>query len=185
MIFDDAYKLVGLAEGKWTDDPDDNGGMTACGIARKANPNSKIWEIIDKYLERGKTLAETEKICRADSHFMSLVKSIYKGKYWDSCKCDTLPNLWRYPVFSCSVNCGSKTAVQILQKCVNTDADGIYGGKTTLAVKDYKHTENNFVEQFCNIWSKYYDKIVEKDPKQKKYIKGWQNRIKNVKKDNH
>jgi lysozyme family protein len=185
MKFDEAYKLVGLAEGKWTDDPNDNGGMTACGIARNSNPNSKIWEIIDKYLERGKTLAETEKICCSDPYFMSLIQGIYKGKYWDSCKCDELPNLWRYPVFSCSVNCGSRVAVQILQKCINVESDGIYGGKTTRAVREYPKKEREFVDEFCEIWSKYYDRIVEKNPSQKKYINGWKNRIANVKKDNH
>lgn len=185
MKFYEALQLVGLAEGKWTNDPNDNGGMTACGIARNANPKSKIWEIIDKYLERGKTLSETEKICRADPHFMSLVESLYKGKYWDACRCDELPNLWRYPMFSCSVNCGSSIAIQILQKCVGVKTDGIYGGKTTAAVRNYEHTEKYFVDDFCDIWSKYYDRIVEKNPKQSIYLKGWKNRIANVKKDNH
>lgn len=49
MEFSDAYKLVGLAEGKFTNDPNDRGGLTCCGLSRNKNPHLGIWPLIDKW----------------------------------------------------------------------------------------------------------------------------------------
>ena len=99
---------------------------------------------------------------------MSLVQGIYKGKYWDSCRCDELPNLWRYPVFSCSVNCGSKIAVQILQKCVYVDTDGdgepddwrqLEKDPDTGVVTPEKEQEDSFIEFSAEVidWVEEYN----------------------------
>lgn len=186
MKFEDALKLVGIAEGGYSNHPSDKGGETICGIARNKNPQCAIWKMVDRWKERGNTSPQAlTKLAHNDPEFMGIVQGFYRGGYWNACRCDELPNLWRYPVYSCAVNCGSRVAVQILQKCINVESDGIYGGKTTRAVREYPKKEREFVDEFCEIWSKYYDRIVEKNPSQKKYINGWKNRIANVKKDNH
>lgn len=183
MKFEEALNLVGLAEGKYSNNPLDKGGETICGLARKKNPDLKIWEMIDTWKERGTTSADAlDKLAKNDPVFMGLVRATYRGRYWNPCKCDELPELWKYPVFSCSVNCGHKTAIQLLQKALGIKADGIYGGVTTMAVR--LCNKNEILDKFYELWSIYYDRIVEKYPSQKVFLNGWKNRIKNVKKDN-
>lgn len=182
MEFSKALKLVGLAEGHWTNDPDDSGGLTACGLARNKNPDLKIWTIIDKYLERGLSLSEIEKICRADPEFMAFVEAVYKAKYWNTAHCPDLAPLLRYPVFSCSVNCGYKWAIRLLQKAAGVTADGIFG-KTTKALCSVQVPEK-LCERFYQYWTAYYKALVKHNPNQEKYLKGWLNRIEDVKLNN-
>lgn len=184
MTFEEALKLVGLAEGAYTNDPDDSGGETICGISRKNNPDSKIWEMIDTWKSRGTTDAKAlDKTARTNPEFMSMVEAIYRGKYWNACHCDKIHELYRYPMFSCAVNCGPSVAIALLQKALGIKTDGIYGIKTARAVYESIPTET--LERFYNAWSEYYDKIVQKNPTNAKYLKGWKNRIANVKRDNH
>ena len=185
MKFEDALKLVGLAEGGYSNHPDDKGGETCMGISRVAHPDSEIWKMIDKWKERGNTSPKAlTKLAKNDPHFVNLVNGIYRGKYWNVCRCDELPNLWRYPVFSCGVNCSTKTAIRLLQKAIGTTADGIYGEKTTAKVRAYPYKEQVFVDKFCDLWSKYYDQIVRKYPEQEIFLRGWKNRIEDVKMEN-
>lgn len=183
MEFSKALKLVSLAEGKWTDDPQDSGGLTACGLARNKNPDLPIWDIIDKYIKRGLSLSETEKVCRADTYFMGLVEAVYKGRYWDTAHCDDLPNILRYPMFSASVNIGYKWAIRLLQKAAEIKADGIFGKQTKVACK-ILNTEK-LCERFYNYWAAYYKALVKEKPEYEKYIKGWLNRIEDVKENNY
>lgn len=183
MNFTEAYKRVGLAEGKWSNHPNDKGGLTCCGIARKKNPDSAIWPYVDKLLERGVSFAEAEKIARSDPHFMSLVEAFYRGKYWNIPKCDTLPALWRYPVFSCAVNCGEFKAIQLLQRALGVAADGIFGPKTRYAI--IHADKQQVLNAFYTHWEKRYYQIVANDSTQSVFLNGWLNRIKAVQKDNH
>lgn len=177
-----AIKLVGIAEGKWTNDPRDSGGITACGLARNKNPDLDIWKTIDKYLNRGLSLAQIEKICRDDKSFMRQVYSIYVGRYWNTAHCDDMPKKLKYPVFSCSVNCGHMWAIKLLQRAAGIKSDGIFGRNTWLACK-YQNT-NELCDKFYDCWIAYYKAIVKNNPKQQVFLKGWLNRIEQVKKDN-
>lgn len=183
MNFTEAYNKVGLAEGKWSNHKNDKGGVTCCGIARAKNPDCSIWTYVDKLLSRGISLADAEKIARSDPYFMQLVEAFYRGKYWNIPKCDTLPALWRYPIFSCAVNCGEFKAIELLQKALGVEADGIFGPKTRYAVS---HADiNPTLTIFYQLWEKRYYEIVAKDPTQAVFLNGWLNRIKAVQKDNH
>lgn len=157
--------------------------MTACGISRAKNPQCRIWPRVDALLERGNTLEQAEKIARADTAFMALVEAFYRGKYWNSCECEYLPSLWRYPVFSCAVNCGEVTAVGLLQKALGIKIDGLFGSQTRLAVKQCD--KDATLDLFYKYWGDRYERIVQKDASQRVFLAGWHNRIENVKKVNH
>ena len=183
MEFGEAYKRVGIAEGQWANHDKDRGGLTCCGIARTKNPDCAIWPYVDRLLERGNTLAASEKIARSDPYFMSLVEAFYRGKYWNSCQCDLMPSLWRYPVFSCAVNCGVGKAIQLLQKALGLKIDGVIGPKTKHAfLTSEKHKT---LEEFYKYWEDWYKKIVAADSSQAVFLTGWQNRIKAVQAVNH
>lgn len=183
MQYLEALHKVGLAEGKYTDDPRDIGGLTCCGIARNKNPQCEIWPIIDKYKARGLSLAEIEKITRNDPHFMGLVESFYRGSYWMPAHCFEVNPRLKYPMFSCAVNCGYKIAIKLYQKAVGVEADGLFGNKTYYAGK--KMAGEVLERKFCDLWREYYKKIVDKKPEYGIYLRGWLNRVDNVIKDNN
>lgn len=184
MNFENAHKLVGIAEGGYVNDPKDNGGETIFGISRKFNPQFSGWKDIDLWKSRGNTEPSAlTKIAKGDKYFMDRVAAFYRGLYWNKCQCESLHNLIRYPVYSCAVNCGVKIASIFLQRAVGAKDDGIIGRKSLIALSDFPPQE--ILKSFYQQWDKYYDRIVERDPKQKRFIKGWKNRIEKVKKDNY
>lgn len=183
MNFEQSLKKVSIAEGKWTNNKYDSGGITACGIARNANPDWGGWKIIDRYFERGLSLQQTEKICRADAQFMALVNALYRGKYWNTAQCPYVPELLKYPMFSCAVNCGHKIAIILLQRAAGVKDDGIFGKITRTTCNSLPQRE--LCERFYTKWENYYKAIVKNKPSQQVFLKGWLNRIANVRKDNY
>lgn len=118
MNFDKAFDLLITHEGgfvhrSFADDP---GGATKYGITEKvARYNGYSGEMRDLTLE--------------------FAKSIYRKDYWDSCKCDEMPDEIRYPLFDASVNSGSKQAIKWLQSSVGVKADGVIGSVTMQSIR--------------------------------------------------
>lgn len=182
MQFEKALKLVGLAEGGYSNHPNDSGGETIAGIARNANPDWDGWKMIDLWKSRGATGKTLEKLAKADPHFMSLVNALYRGKYWNKAQCPYLPELLKYPVFSCAVNCGHTIAIRLLQRAAGVKDDGIFGKITRTTCNSLPPRQ--LCDSFYSKWEDYYRAIVKNKPSQEVFLKGWLNRIKNVKKDN-
>lgn len=183
MNFKQSLELVLKAEAGYVNDPTDTGGETIFGISRKNNPESVIWTMLDTWKERGNDAKALTKIARTNPEFMGFVEAIYRGRYWNPCQCDRLPDVLRYPVFSCAVNCGHVIASKFVQRAVNVEADGTIGKKTINATILANKTQ--LMQSFYNQWETYYDLIVQKRPANKKFINGWKNRIKEVQNDNH
>ena len=110
MKFENALKFVLSYEGGYVNDPNDPGGETNLGISKRAYPNEDI-----KALTKEKAA------------------EIYRRDYWDSCKCNELPESMAIAVFDCAVNQGVKTASRLLQIAVGATVDGVIGPKTVLA----------------------------------------------------
>ena len=53
--------------------------------------------------------------------------ALYRGKYWNTAQCPYVPELLKYPMFSCAVNCGHKVAIILLQRAAGVKDDGIFG----------------------------------------------------------
>lgn len=182
MRFEQAFRLVGVAEGGYVNDPTDLGGETCMGISRKHHPYSEIWKYIDKWKERGMTPYEINKMAKSTPEFMDFVKAIYRGAYYNPCKCPELKSLYRFPLFSCAVNIGVKNASKLFQRALGVKDDGIIGKQSIN--KAYISSPKIVLEKFYANWEWYYDQVVSKRPEQAKFRKGWHNRIEQVKKDN-
>ena len=111
MDFNTAFDLLITHEGGFSNHPDDPGGATMYGV--------------------------TEKVARAEGFTGSMrnfslndAKTIYRKNYWDACRCDSMPDVLRYPLFDASVNSGSSQAIKWLQSAVGVKADGIIGPVT-------------------------------------------------------
>lgn len=62
-------------------------------------------------------------------------KEVYRRKYWDAVKADSLPDAVRFSLFDAAVNSGVKQAVKWLQRAVDVVDDGVLGPMTLQAAQ--------------------------------------------------
>jgi lysozyme family protein len=84
--FDIADKLTSKAEGGYANDPDDRGGETWKGIARKMHPEWEGWALVDWY----KKDPRFPEIMNTSVRLELLRKDFYKKNFWDQIKGDEL-----------------------------------------------------------------------------------------------
>lgn len=153
-----AFEFTIGHEGGYVNNLSDPGGETNYGICKRDYPNEDIKNItIDR------------------------AKEIYYKNYWLPSNCAQLV-IMDFPLtamvlFDSAINCGSKTAKKLLQKClIGIEPDGIIGSQTLKAVAicdDLNLAEKMLIER-----QKYYDLIISKNQALNKFKNGWTNRIK-------
>jgi lysozyme family protein len=116
MDFDRALDLLLGHEGTYSRHPDDPGGETMWGITRKVA------------LQEGYS---------GDMHILprDTAKGIYRRRYWDAIKADSLPADLRFSLFDAAVNSGIAQAVKWLQRAVDVVDDGVLGPLTIQAAQ--------------------------------------------------
>lgn len=115
MQFDQAFAALIGNEGGYSFNPADPGGETMWGVtARVARANGYAGDM--RALTREQAAA------------------FYRRLYWDAIDADSLPELLRFQVFDAAVNSGAAQAVRWLQAAVGTQADGVIGSATHLAL---------------------------------------------------
>jgi lysozyme family protein len=116
MDFDHAFDLLLGHEGTYSRHPDDPGGETMWGITRKVA------------LQEGYS---------GDMHILprDTAKGIYRRRYWDAIKADSLPADLRFSLFDAAVNSGITQAVKWLQRAVDVVDDGALGPLTIQAAQ--------------------------------------------------
>jgi lysozyme family protein len=130
--FDKCLELILKHEGGFVNHPQDPGGMTNLGVT------ARVWE---EWLGR----PVSEKEMRALTPTM--VKPLYKRKYWDAIRGDELVSGVDYVVFDVAVNSGPGRAIKFLQSCVGVDVDGGFGPRTLNAVN--KQNPSELIELYC------------------------------------
>ena len=155
-VFDGAFDLLMDIEGGYVCDKNDSGGETKYGISKKSYPNEDICNLT---LERA--------------------KEIYKRDYWDRCKCDQLPDCLSVALFDFAVNSPAKTAIKKLQKALGVKQDGVIGNQTIGAAN--RLNPRQVLDNYIDYRLEYIAEIIRKKPKQKKFERGWTNRINRVK----
>ena len=106
-------------EGGWSFHKDDPGGMTNLGCTKQ------VWE---EHCGHEVTEKAMRALTPAD------VAPLYKRKYWDKIKGDSLPLGVDYTTFDAAINSGPGRAAKWLQACVGVEPDGDIGPKTLAAV---------------------------------------------------
>ena len=149
--FDEIIEVTLHHEGGYVHDPNDLGGETNFGIAKRFYPDVDI-----------KNLTEEG------------AKEIYKKDYWDKNKVDELDEQLKHIFFDMCVNQGRGTAVRILQRACNAKGadlavDGGFGPVSRAAVETY---EPSLERVRCYRLKHYYD-LVNKKPEQEKFLFGW------------
>lgn len=156
--FPKCLEFVLKREGGFVNDPVDNGGMTYKGICRKFYPNLMMWNIIDSVIADGGKTKEINRMLENSYKVSEEISNIYKTEYWDKCNCDFLEYKLALCVFDTAVNMGVSIAKKFLEK--NFTPDG-----------------------YLTLREKRYYEIVKKNPAQEKFLKGWLNRIDELKKE--
>ena len=147
------YKLINVKN--------DRGGKTYAGISARANPHWVGWNLIDQGDFDGANKA---------------VAQLYKNKYWDSIKLDSIEyNKSAEVMLSSSVLSGSRTAVKLAQRAVGVHVDGIIGPNTLKAINSM--LPRTFVALFSMERIKRFATICHLDNTQRKFFRGWVNRV--------
>ena len=135
---------------------EDAGGETKFGVAKNANPDLNI-----------KTLT------------LRQAMEVYYNRYWTPLGCENFDETLAISLFDAGVNHGIGWAAKTLQRAVGTTPDGQIGKITIGKAKTFNTAE------LCDIILKsredLFRSIVSRKPEQVKFLKGWLNRIADIK----
>lgn len=146
-------------EGGFVNDPNDSGGATNKGVTLAT---------YRRYKGEGATVDELKAITDEDW------TNIFKTMYWDKFRADeiasqTVANLcvdWLWM--------SGTTAIKYVQRLIGATEDGIVG-KQTLARLNAKG--DGLVLPIYNYRKDFYHRIVASRPTQKRFLRGWINRL--------
>lgn len=166
--FKQALQLVLQNEGGYVNDPDDAGGETYKGIARKMNSTWKGWATIDLMKRKSNFPANLSK----NAELQSEIENFYKVNYWDKLKCSKINDQGvANSIFDFGVNAGTATSALLAQKVTNQTEDGIIGSKSLAAINGMQPEQ--FLAYFTIAKIARYIKIVKSRPVNQKYFYGW------------
>lgn len=169
--FNDCLKFVLSMEGGYCDNPSDRGGATNCGITQG---------VYDEYRTSSSQFRMPVVGISADE-----ISAIYRSRYWKPVCGDNLPRGLDLVVFDSAVNHGVRQASKFLQRALGVDDDGIIGNKTIAAVHsdDAAGMTAHVIGDILDQRTDFYDNLVQRDNKQKVFLKGWLNRITHLRKE--
>lgn len=155
-----AMKLTLGFEGGRSNHPADHGGLTNYGITQGAYDR---WRRLRKLPTQPVThITATE------------VGTIYHDDYWLTAHCDALPDKLAQCQFDACVHSGPEQAIRFLQQALGISADGRFGPQTRAEVA--ATPETLIIERYLLVRDRFYDVLVEHDPTQAVFRKGWHKR---------
>ena len=165
-MFDQSLAKLLVHEGGFVNHPSDPGGITNLGVTKAT------WEA---WTGKPASIADMKALTP------SKVAPLYKARYWDAVKADSLPAPLAHCVFDFAVNSGPARAARFLQTLVGADVDGKIGPGTMAAVKAYvvKHGAVEAARGYQKLRENFY----RKQPTFKVFGKGWLNRVAAVTKE--
>lgn len=159
--YDHCLGLILYHEGGYVNHPKDPGGETNKGVTKRVYENWCAEQ--DLFQKDMKDLK------------ISDVAPIYKEKYWDRCKCDSLPDGVDLCVFDFGVNAGTGRGARFLQKCVGAIADGAIGPNTLRQVDEWvaMRGEEDLIVEYSERRRNYYKRLKTFST----FGKGWLRRV--------
>ena len=161
-IFDYLLKV----EGGYTNDKNDKGGETTWGIT-KEEARRKVYNGSMKNL----TQDFAKRILEKDYYLKNCLNEVKNDKVALSI-CDWIFNSGKW---------ATKKAQVTLNRYFGYDlvVDGIFGIKTIKALNEVEEQgkSEEFLKNYHNLQRKFYHSVVEYNPTQKDFLKGWLNRV--------
>lgn len=154
-------------EGGWSDDPDDEGGATMCGITLST---FTAWR--ESHGRPAPTKEELRGI--SDEEWTD----IFRARYWnrlkaDQIECQAVANIavdWCW--------CSGIVAIKTLQRLCGTTVDGKVGPKTISAVNS--RNPKWLFAQLLQARTEFLQELARKKPTRRKYLKGWLRRVNSI-----
>jgi lysozyme family protein len=144
--------------------PGDKGGYTKMGVTLNT---------FRQYYGKDKTPEDLKNMSYKQ------FKYILYYEFWNPVKADQIENqsLATLIMDICYMS-GRRTAIKKIQRCLGgLDVDGLVGPKTLRVLNQFPE------DSFNKIWNmryKWFNAIVEKDPSQNKFLRGWLRRLNSV-----
>jgi len=155
-------------EAGFVNDPTDKGGATNMGITIGA------WRQIG-YDKDGDGDIDVQDIRLLDEHDFAAVLKIY----WNKWQANRLINQSVANLLVDWVYTSGKWGIVIPQRILKIEPDGIVGNQTIIAVNLVD--QKKFFDAVFEARKKFFNDIVKNNPSQKKFIKGWLNRLNDFK----
>jgi lysozyme family protein len=164
--FETALAFCFKWEGGYSDHAADRGGKTNLGVTESVY---HAW--LESRGEPKRPVAE----CTHDE-----ARAIYWSDYWLAARCDRMKRQLDLLMFDASVNHGPGGASKLLQRALNSlgealKVDGAIGGQTFAALA--RHETEAVCKQYLAERRALFQRIADKDPSQKVFLKGWLNRV--------
>jgi lysozyme family protein len=178
--FEQAYSLTMGHEGGYANNPNDRGGETYKGIARKFFPGWSGWDIIDTYKDKSQL--------SKDETLQKRVRAFYKEHFWNALSLDFVNNQSiATELFDTGVNMGIGQAAMFLQTILNVSnrggkdyqdviKDGKIGPKTVAILNAHPRPDEVLKGLNCLQGAKYIA-ICEHNPSQEVFYVGWMKRV--------
>lgn len=166
-----AFRELDKHEGEYGNDPDDPGGETYRGIARKMNGKWDGWPIIDALKNESGFPANLKQ----NAELRERVGTFYLANYWNKIDGDDIRDQnVAGSIFDFAVNAGVGISVQLAQKVVKSNPDGSMGPDTLKAINAFD--PNHFIDAFTVAKIRRYVEICKKRDTSRKYFFGWVDR---------
>jgi len=166
--FTQAFQLMIAHEGGYGNDPDDPGGETYKGVARKIFSKWDGWTKVDILKRQTGFPANLDK----DPELQQNVSDFYRVTFWDKMNGDQIANQdIANSIFDFGVNAGSGTSSSLAQMVVGAKSDGVIGPDSISAINNFD--PDHFLASFTVAKIARYVNIVKKRPTSRKYFYGW------------
>lgn len=166
--FTKALQLVLAHEGGYGNDPDDPGGETYKGVARKIHSKWDGWIKIDLMKRQPGFPASLDK----DAELQQDVEDFYRINFWNKISGDKINDQQlAESIFDFAVNAGVGTSVSLAQMVLGIETDGVVGQETLKSLNAFN--SEHFLAAFTVAKIARYVSIVKKRPTSRKYFYGW------------
>lgn len=166
--FKTAFDLMIAHEGGYVNDPDDPGGETYKGVARKMHSKWLGWMIIDLLKKQSGFPANLD----THAELQGEISKFYESQFWDKMEGDEIANQEvANCIFDFGVNAGIVTSASLSQMVIGAKTDGVIGPQSIAAINAFN--PSHFLAAFTVAKIARYITIVKKRPTSRKYFYGW------------
>jgi len=166
--FTTAFQLMMVHEGGYVNDPDDPGGETYKGVARKIHSKWDGWTNVDMLKRQTGFPANLDK----DDELQGAVADFYRVTFWDKMNGDQITDQnVANSIFDFGVNAGLGTSASLAQMVIGAKSDGVIGPQSIATINSFD--SEHFIAAFTIAKIARYISIVKKRPTSRKYFYGW------------